>query len=138
MLIGWQTWSNLRTHPDVIAQRNAANMSAGAAEVTAEQVSQLIGLNIHVSGIGYTTDSQDPLDTATLGYVWSDKALIYYKSPTPSLFDYSLSYTFAYKDFQFRLYRDPKTLVWMPINEHDVVTKLTAELAGYLISNTDA
>lgn len=138
MLIGMQTWSNLKQHPEIVAQVNASNRSAGPGEISVDQVSNIFGLRIHVSGARYTTDGTEALDGATTGYVWSDKALIYHKSPAPSVFDYSLSYTFSYKDFQFRLYRDPETGVWKPINEHDVVSKLTAAGAGYLISNTDA
>lgn len=133
MIVSRSTHSKLKQHPDITSRLQAQALPSGPGQITTASLGQIFGLDYRVASAQY--NSADEGQTFSASYAWGNFALIFHKAPSIGKRQISLSYTFAYADFQMRSYFDEASKRTWIDNDHDVSSKLVAASVGYLLTN---
>lgn len=91
--------------------------------------------NLEVIVAGAVRNTANEAATATIGDVWTDNVVVFYKEASPSLDALSLGYIFRVGNFVTKTYREEKRagdMIEVSVIEAE---KLVASDAGYLLTN---
>jgi hypothetical protein len=80
LLVGKQVDDKLKTHPLVYEQ---VKYVGGGLKVTNQAIAQYLGLDDYIVGESFV-DSAVEGQTASLGFIWGKKALLFHRAPGPS------------------------------------------------------
>lgn len=95
LVIGRQTWSALRDHPDIVDRIKYGQTAPGPAIVTTNTVAQLLEIDrIIVSRAIQNTAVEGA--TNAHSYIAGDNALLCYVTPTPGIMTPTAGYTFSW------------------------------------------
>lgn len=132
--IGYQVWSKLRHHPDLLGRMSVASVRV----LTTQMLADLIGVEkVLVGDAVYNT--ADEGQTVSMGYVWGKHALLAFVQSRPAIKKISLGYTLQVEDAR---YVDRWDEPWHKaefVRANDYYEpKIVAVEAGYLIKNAVA
>lgn len=134
LTLGYQVWSKLRHHPDLLGRLSVASVRV----LTAQLLADLIGVEeVIIADAVY--NSADEGQTASMGYVWGKHALLAYVQATPGIRKLSLGYTLQLEDARYVDRWDEPWVKAEFVRANDYYEpKIVAAEAGYLIKNAVA
>lgn len=132
--LGYQVWSKLRHHPDLLGRMSVASVRV----LTTEMLADLIGVEkVLVGDAVYNT--ADEGQTVSMGYVWGKHALLAYVQSRPAIKKISLGYTLQVEDARYVDRWDEPWVKAEFVRANDYYEpKVVAVEAGYLIKNAVA
>lgn len=134
LVLGYQVWSKLRHHPDLLGRLSVATIRV----LTAQLLADLIGVaEVLIGDAVYNT--ADEGQTASMGYVWGKHAVLAFIQPTPAIRKVSLGYTLQVEDARYVDRWDEPWVKSEFVRANDYYeAKIVAAEAGYLIKNAVA
>lgn len=134
LIIGYQVWSKLRHHPDLLGRMSVASVRV----LTTQMLADLIGVEeVMVGDAVYNT--ADEGQTPSLSYLWGKHALLAYVQSSPGIRKISLGYTLQVADARYVDRWDEPQVKAEFVRANDYYeAKLVAAEAGYLIKNAVA
>ena len=134
MIMGRNVWTDLRTHPDLLALVYPATAGPQRGLITPAQLATIFGVDkLLIGNAIYTTSAEGT--TATYSFVWGKHALLAYVPPAAGLMVPAAGYIFAHKDRVVETFRrdEEKTDVFRV--EMSYACQATAADAGYLFKS---
>lgn len=134
LTLGYQVWSKLRHHPDLLGRMSVASVRV----LTEEMLASLIGVEkVLIGDAVYNTSDEG--QTAVMGYVWGKHALLSYTTLRPGLKKISLGYTLQLENGRYVDRWDEPWVKAQFVRANDYYEpKIVAAEAGYLIKNAVA
>lgn len=134
LTLGYQVWSKLRHHPDLLGRMSVASVRV----LTTQMLADLIGLEkVLIGDAVYNT--ADEGQTAVMGYVWGKNALLAYVSARPAIKKISLGYTLQVEGARYVDRWDEPWVKSEFVRANDYYEpKVVAVEAAYLIKNAIA
>lgn len=132
--LGYQVWSKLRHHPDLLGRMSVASVRV----LTPQMLADLIGVSqVMIGDAVYNT--ADEGQTPVMGYVWGKHALLAYISAKPGIKKISLGYTLQVAGARYVDRWDEPQVKAEFVRANDYYEpKIVAVEAGYLIINAVA
>lgn len=132
--LGYQVWSKLRHHPDLLGRMSVASVRV----LTTQMLADLIGVSqVLIGDAVYNT--ADEGQTVSMGYVWGKNALLSYSTPRPAIKTISLGYTLQVEGARYVDRWDEPWVKAEFVRANDYYEpKIVAVEAGYLIKNAVA
>lgn len=132
--LGYQVWSKLRHHPDLLGRMSVASVRVLATEMLAA----LIGVDkVLIGDAVYNT--ADEGQASVLGYVWGKNALLAFVQARPAIKKISLGYTLQVEGARYVDRWDEPWVKAEFVRANDYYEpKVIAVEAGYLIKNAVA
>lgn len=132
--LGYQVWSKLRHHPDLLGRMSVASVRV----LTPQMLADLIGVaEVVIGDAVYNT--ADEGQTAVMGYVWGKHALLAFVSSKPGIKKISLGYTLQVAGARYVDRWDEPQVKSEFVRANDYYEpKIVAVEAGYLIINAVA
>lgn len=134
LTLGYQVWSKLRHHPDLLGRMSVAT----ARVLTTEMLASLIGVEkVLIGDAVYNT--ADEGQTSVLGYVWGKNALLAFVQARPAIKKISIGYTLQVEGARYVDRWDEPWVKSEFVRANDYYEpKVVAVEAGYLIKNAVA
>lgn len=134
LTLGYQVWSKLRHHPDLLGRMSVASVRV----LTTQMLADLLGLEKVLIGDA-VHNTADEGQTAVMGYVWGKHALLSYTTGRPGIRQISLGYTLQVEDARYVDRWDEPWVKSEFVRANDYYEpKVVAVEAGYLIKNAVA
>lgn len=130
MVMGFEVWSALKQHPDLLdrikhVERGILTPSIAATVFEIE--------NIHIG----TAVKEKALEGATgsMAYIWGEECTLLYVPSSPGLMQPAAGYTFAWTPFSTERYREDQEKQDVFAVAHDVDEVITGSDVGYCLYN---
>lgn len=131
---GYETWTKLRNHPDVVDRIKYTSSPTSPAIVTQNAVAALADLDALVVGAAIeNTAAKGAADS--ISPVWGKHFLVYYRPAGPSLYTPSAGYVFTYQERKIERFREDQEKQFVLTISWNYVTKLVAADGGYLLKS---
>ena len=105
LVLGAQVWTQLRTHPQVMAYvKFRAGTALGATPAIMEQqyLAEMLGLEAVIVGRAKLLTSNENAATQTTGYVWGKSAALLRVEPEPTTETSSFGFTYRFRQAAYR------------------------------------
>lgn len=98
LVLGYEVWSILKNHADIVARVNAGQTPNGPAQVTRQALAQLIEVD-EILVMESIKNTAAEGQAASMSFIGGKHALLVYAAPSPSLMLPSGGYTFTWTAF---------------------------------------
>jgi hypothetical protein len=134
LILGYQVWSKLRHHPDLLGRLSVASVRV----LTRQLLADLLEIEEVLIADG-TYNTADEGQTASMGYVWGKHAILVYVTNNPGIRKMNLGYTLQVADARYVDRWDEPAVKAEFVRANDYYEeKLVAAEAGYLIKSAVA
>jgi hypothetical protein len=136
-VLGYNVWSDLKHHPDIVSRITGAAGPESPAIVNQKALAGLFGVDKLLIGVQIeNTGAEGAADT--MAFIWGKHLLLAYVTPSPALMEPTAGYIFTYQDRRIERFREDQ-------EKQDVVSgywsfdvQQTAPDAGYIFRSVVA
>lgn len=133
-VLGYEAWSKLKNHPDIVDRIKYSAGPSSPAVVTMQAVAALFGLEQILQGTTIENTAAEGAANSIVP-VWGKNLLVYYRPETPSLLTPAAGYLFTYLAREVSRFReDTRHSTLVEVRESFDVKQVAAD-AGYLLKS---
>lgn len=135
--IGFEAWTKLKNHPDIVDRIKYSAGPTSPAVVTIKAVAALFGLDDILVGTAIENTGAEGAANA-IAPVWGKHFLVYYRPANPSLLTPAAGYVFSYLNREVSRFREDKRRATLIEVRESFDVKAVAADAGNLLRNVVA